>query len=89
NHASVELFVAGSRLRVVVKDDGVGFDLEEKLAEAVENQKLGLQGMQERTAMMKGTLSIRSKKGHGTTVSLAVPYQSQPQEMDREFDESE
>jgi PAS domain S-box-containing protein len=55
---------------LVVEDDGVGFDPEEK---AAEGGSLGLVGMRERAALVGGSLEVESAPGRGTTVYARVP----------------
>ena len=57
------------RLRVVVADDGVGFDAGRP------KTGYGLAGMRERVALVGGTLSITSAAG-GTTVEASLPVGS-------------
>jgi signal transduction histidine kinase len=57
------------RLRVVVRDEGTGFDLA-----GVDRTRLGLRrSITERTAECGGQVSIRSEPGQGTKVSLSWP----------------
>ena len=63
----------GNEFRVIVKDDGEGFDLA-KLEKSYDRQgKLGLLSMRERAEMIGGRLSIESVPEEGTTVTLNVP----------------
>jgi signal transduction histidine kinase len=63
----------GNEFRVIVKDDGEGFDLAE-LEKSYDRQgKLGLLSMRERAEMIGGRLSVKSVPGEGTTVTLNVP----------------
>ena len=59
-------------LRLVVSDDGVGFDLEQIRSRGDEN--VGLVGMSERIALVEGDMRIDSSPGRGTTVIAQVPY---------------
>ncbi len=74
----VSVFVGGGpkRLRVVVEDDGVGFDPN------APTRRLGLVGMKERIELLGGTVAIDSSPGSGTaiTVELAV---TEPGEAER------
>jgi len=67
--------VAGSLdphvLRFSVRDNGVGFDPENR--PGILQGHFGLQGIQERLEKMGGTLTIRSAPGHGTSVTGAIP----------------
>lgn len=57
---------------IEIRDDGKGFDRGEDLR-FVRAGKIGLAGMQERADLLGGSLTIHSKPGHGTTVTLTVP----------------
>jgi two-component system, chemotaxis family, CheB/CheR fusion protein len=52
---------------LVIEDDGVGFDVNDR---AVRESGIGLIGMRERAALVSGTLEIESSPGHGTSVFL-------------------
>jgi two-component system NarL family sensor kinase len=57
-------------LRLVIQDDGAGFD---PRATAGRAAGYGLQGMRERARMLGGTLRVRSHPGQGTRVTVTVP----------------
>lgn len=57
---------AGQGLKLVIRDDGVGFD--EKSLDL--RQKFGLLGIRERVEMIHGQLSITSQVGAGTEIVL-------------------
>jgi signal transduction histidine kinase len=65
----VELVATDGRLRLTVRDDGVGFDPQ---APAIRSRRLGLTSMEERAEALGGTLAIESRAGEGTTVRLEV-----------------
>ena len=69
SRAGVILERHGDRLRVIVEDDGRGFDPEE----AAGRGRLGLFGMRERAEMMGGTLTLESRPGAGATVYAELP----------------
>jgi signal transduction histidine kinase len=71
----VELKLEGTTLELVVRDDGVGFDARAALNEA---SGLGLHGMQERVALLGGTVEIESRPGHGTVVRARIPVGPPP-----------
>ncbi len=71
---SVSVDYDGSLLTAVIKDDGVGFLVEEVLGENSYRPGLGLFGMQERAALVGGTLSIESAPRKGTVITLKVPW---------------
>ncbi|MCB9490810.1 MAG: PAS domain-containing protein [Dehalococcoidia bacterium] len=60
------------RLRLVVSDDGEGFDSESAFASA-DGHHLGLLGLKERVDLVGGTFGIESSPEHGTTITVDVP----------------
>jgi two-component system, NarL family, sensor histidine kinase UhpB len=56
-------------VRLIVEDDGVGFDASE---EGAPGDGFGLLGMQERAALVGATVEIESTAGKGTTVFLRM-----------------
>lgn len=68
NLISVRLEINGSRITAVIKDDGKGFDIQEK-----KNNSFGIMGMTERVELLEGQLSIDSVLGKGTIVIIQVP----------------
>ena len=69
----VELAFEPGRVRLVVTDDGRGFEPPRKLEELPAEGKLGLLGMRERAQLVGGTLRITSRPDAGTRVHLDVP----------------
>jgi len=58
-----------------IKDNGVGFDL---LGPAAGRTRLGIVGMNERAALLGGSVLVDSAPGKGTVVTLTIPL-SEPQ----------
>ena len=60
---TVRLAFGNDRIDVVIRDDGVGFD-----PAAVDPNRYGLTGIQERAAMTGATLKVRRRPGGRTRV---------------------
>ena len=58
---------------VIVEDDGQGFNVDAAICEPGREHGLGLLGMQERIALVGGTLSIESRVGSGATIVARIP----------------
>ncbi|MBZ0316392.1 MAG: sensor histidine kinase [Anaerolineae bacterium] len=58
----------GGQLKLLVMDNGEGFDL----SKATQNGHYGLVGMQERAALCGGQLNVQSQPGQGTRVEFSV-----------------
>ncbi len=70
---SVILEREGHSLRMIVEDDGQGFDADAVLTGIAMRGRFGLLGMRERLALVDGSLAIESEAGSGTTIYVRVP----------------
>ena len=68
-------FDANDNLRMIVADNGRGFDVEETLKNESESSSsgLGIINMQERVAFSGGSFSLESRPGLGTTLTATWP----------------
>jgi signal transduction histidine kinase len=66
----IELSTSDKKLRLVVTDNGRGFDAG---ASAAAQRQLGLASMRERATAVGGKLRVESRPGAGTIVRLEVP----------------
>lgn len=64
-------------LRLDMRDDGRGFD------PATKHDGLGLLGIRERVRQLGGALSIDTRVGHGTRMSVVLPYEPQPSSLEQ------
>ena len=71
-NVSVILEKRGTRVLLIVEDDGIGFDVERLLETPAKKRRFGLLGMQERVALVGGSLSVESTPGVGTTVLVHI-----------------
>jgi signal transduction histidine kinase len=72
-HATVHLGQQGAVVRLVIGDDGVGFDPRQPPAGGNGNGKLGLISLRERLASVGGALKIKSERGVGTEIQARIP----------------
>jgi signal transduction histidine kinase len=70
SQVEVRILTAGSFLHFDVTDDGAGFDT------TVTSYGTGLQGMTDRLGALGGGLTVTSAPGNGTTVTGAVPWET-------------
>jgi PAS domain S-box-containing protein len=72
-HAWLELSKRESTVELVVRDDGVGFDVTTARERAARNGRLGLLGMSERVQILGGSLEVDSQPGRGTRIRASFP----------------
>lgn len=67
-HVSVIVQQMGSMLQLIIRDDGVGFNLKGALAKS----GIGLRNMQERVEFLGGDLELMSEPGFGTEITVLL-----------------
>lgn len=71
DHLAVILDADGEEVRLIIEDNGRGFQPGE--CGGPGSRQLGLLGIRERLALVRGTLDIESLRGQGTTLYVCVP----------------
>lgn len=64
----VRLELTKTAINVLIKDNGVGFDINKKCTNS-----FGLIGMKERVELLEGEITVDSKIGKGTSVFISIP----------------
>jgi two-component system, NarL family, sensor kinase len=67
---TIRLVATPGQVRLVVQDDGRGFDVSR-----IPGDRHGLVGMRERVELLGGGLEVTSGPGKGTLVEAAVPLE--------------
>src|SRR6476659_5411971 len=80
HNVAVNLEKVDGELHLLVKDDGIGFDVGAHRGEAVRGASLGLLSMEERATLAGGRLNFNSALGQGTEVDAWFPlkFRQQP-----------
>jgi len=71
----VRLEPGAGKIRMIITDNGKGFEVPVRISDLGDIGKLGLIGMQERAQLLGGTLRIQSELGNGTTVIVEIPLE--------------
>ncbi len=71
SRVQVILIVGREQTVLVVRDNGVGFDVAEQAGER--RPQLGLASIRERVLLLGGQVRIESQPGVGTTLTVTVP----------------
>jgi hypothetical protein len=77
---SVNIKRQDGRVNFFIKDNGVGFDLEQIAHEDRADKGMGIASMEERLRMIGSRLNIVSQTGRGTEVSFSIPCDANSQE---------
>jgi signal transduction histidine kinase len=75
SHVNIYLCFEEKNVRINVRDNGIGFDLDHVQQKRTNRTSLGLAGMEERAALLGGTVTVQSRPGYGTEVEALIPYQ--------------
>jgi PAS domain S-box-containing protein len=62
-----------TEVRLIIEDNGKGFDVMKSTSKKTSGHGLGLLGMSERAALVGGRVEIESARGKGTTIFASVP----------------
>jgi signal transduction histidine kinase len=73
-HVNIYVRFEEKQVRINVRDNGIGFDLDSVKHRLTNRPSLGLAGMEERAALLGGSVSVQSRPGYGTEVEAVVPY---------------
>ncbi len=74
SHATIRLMGAFPNVILRIKDNGKGFNVNQRSVDAEEEKRMGLRSMKERAGLLQGELSIQSKEQEGTIVTVKFPY---------------
>jgi two-component system sensor histidine kinase DegS len=69
----VTLAVSGGRIKAMIEDNGVGFEVDAVSQDPTKWQSFGLKGIVERARLVGGTARVESRKGAGTRVLVDIP----------------
>ena len=74
-HVRLELVQTEEEVRLIIHDDGVGFDLAAARRRAARGGSIGILGMQERVELVGGQFAMESDQGNGTTIRVRFDLQ--------------
>ena len=74
--AKIRIQRNGNYVQIVVKDDGIGFDVTKMHDKTWQTTKFGLFSIKERFESIGGYIKIESEPGQGTSIRLVAPLKS-------------
>jgi signal transduction histidine kinase len=72
-HVTIRLIAAFPNIILRIIDDGKGFDIAHRMAEARNEKRMGLRSMKERVSLLGGDFKIKSFPDKGTKILIEVP----------------
>jgi signal transduction histidine kinase len=73
NMATIHLQYTSTKIKLIISDDGKGFQIPDSLSDLAHQGKLGLIGIEERARLSGGTFFIKSHPKKGTMITVALP----------------
>ena len=74
SHITIRLTASHPNIILRINDDGKGFDVKERLANALNEKRMGIRSMEERVNLLQGNIEIQSQPMQGTKISIKIPY---------------
>ena len=71
--ATIRLVASSPDIVIRIKDNGKGFDVDERRKRALKEKRMGLQSMVERVALLDGNITIQSRPTKGTYILIEIP----------------
>lgn len=69
----IKLDIGMSKIYLKIIDDGIGFNVHEKVDSTDDKNGFGLYSIRERVDLLNGNLDIQSEKRKGTRISVSIP----------------
>jgi PAS domain S-box-containing protein len=70
--AEIAVEFGKGNIKIMISDNGKGFDLPQKMGDLAKDGRLGLAGMQERAQLLGGNLTVKSERSKGTTITIEL-----------------
>ena len=86
-NVNIHLRYEARNVRISVFDNGIGFDRDQVQQRRTSRPSLGLAGMEERAALLGGTVTVQSRPGYGTEVEALIPYHRSETGLQQEMPE--
>jgi|GEM_PF-4011638 len=73
SRVQISLSESHGEIKLVIQDDGIGFEVRKCHSNVIDGRGFGLSGMQERAELINGQLDITSQLGVGTQLQFVFP----------------
>jgi PAS domain S-box-containing protein len=73
SRVTIRLVASSPDIVIRIKDNGNGFDVDDRRKTALKEKRMGLQSMVERVRLLDGQINIQSRPGQGTYIFIEIP----------------
>jgi PAS domain S-box-containing protein len=73
NRVIIRVVASSPDIVIRIKDNGKGFDVDDRWKRALKEKRMGLQSMVERVRLLNGKISIQSRPSKGTYILIEIP----------------
>jgi PAS domain S-box-containing protein len=73
SQVTIRLVASSPDIVIRIKDNGKGFDVKDRLKQALKEKRMGLQSMVERVHLLQGKINIQSRHDQGTYILIEIP----------------
>ncbi|BBO67385.1 hypothetical protein DSCA_13150 [Desulfosarcina alkanivorans] len=73
DRATIRLVASSPDIVIRIKDNGKGFDVNDRRRRALKEKRMGLQSMVERVGLLGGKINIQSRPAKGTYILIEIP----------------
>jgi PAS domain S-box-containing protein len=77
DRATIRLVASSPDIVIRIKDNGKGFNVNQRREQALKEKRMGLQSMVERVRLLEGAINIQSKPDKGTYILIEIPLKEQ------------
>ncbi len=77
SYISLDMTFQRHMVKIVIKDNGTGFDVKQMESKMLTGNHYGLMGMTERVDLLEGRMDIESNKDQGTKITMLIPISSE------------
>jgi PAS domain S-box-containing protein len=82
--ATIRLVASSPDIVIRIKDNGKGFDVNDRRKRALKEKRMGLQSMVERVGLLAGKISIQSRPTKGTYILIEIPLKEKTSGFQKE-----
>jgi PAS domain S-box-containing protein len=73
SRVTIRVVASSPDIVIRIKDNGKGFDVNDRRKRALKEKRMGLQSMVERVRLLQGKINIQSRPDKGTYIFIAIP----------------